>query len=308
MATLLEVLARRKLIVVTGKGGVGKSAIAATLARVLVAIGRQVLLVEVDPRENLHQLLDVPPSGGELVEVSPGLKLQNLEPRRVMDEMVRDHLRLAPVVRRVLASPVYNHFVDGAPGLKELAVLGHALEAVERGHAGRPPWADIVVLDAPASGHSVSLLQAPSLAASVIRHGPVGHMASELSAFIRDETRCGIVVVTVAEEMPVQEAIELIGILRERLDRGAELVIANNLYPPWPATAAARAAARGPGAEVWRRRRAVNERELARLGAAWRGPLVELPVLPLARGPELLAALQQRLLAALVSGAGGPRS
>ena len=299
---LLEELAGRKLLVVTGKGGVGKSVVAATLGRLLGRAGRRVLLLEVDPRESLHQLLGVPPSGGEVVGVDRGLSLQNLPPRRVLDDVVREHLRIGPLVRRVLASPVYHHFVDGAPGLKELAVLGHALRLVHGWGGRRRGNSDLVILDAPATGHSVSLLAAPGVTVGVIPHGPFGHMARELTEFVADPGRCAIVAVTLAEEMPVQETIELLDLLEGRLGRAPQAVVVNGLYPL--IEAGRTGTGRQNGVDLAVRRRRVNDEEMARLGEHWRGPLVELPLLPIDRGPELVAALAPRLAVALGAAAG----
>lgn len=299
---LLQALGTRQLLVVTGKGGVGKSVVAATLGRLLARAGRRVLLLEVDPRESLHQLLGVAPSGGDTLDVEPGLSLQNLPPRRVLDDVVREHLRIGPLVRRVLSSPVYHHFVDGAPGLNELAVLGHALRLVHGWGGRRRGNADLVVLDAPATGHSVSLLAAPGVTASVIPHGPFGHMARQLSELVADPARCAIVAVTLAEEMPVQETIELLELLDGRLRRAPQVVVVNGLYPPLPGGRPA--SDRRNGVRLAARRRRVNDRELARLVAHWRGPLVELPLLALDRGPDLVEALVPRLRAALAGTVG----
>jgi anion-transporting ArsA/GET3 family ATPase len=284
----IEQLSRRQLVVVTGKGGVGKTAISATLGRALAQAGRRTLVVEVDPRENVHQMLGVPPSGGAIVQAEARLWVQNLKPRQVLDEVVRERLKLELLARRVLDSPVYHHFAAGAPGLKELATLGHALRLL-RGLGGPgTPDLDTIVLDAPATGHGVSLLAAPRLVSEVITSGPFFLMSSELAALIADAGKCGIVVVTQAEEMPVEEALELRQALRERVQRDPELLVVNGLYPPAPPP--------GPGPEnelvsLWRRRRELNDRELARLKASWQGPRVELPQLPVDRGPALLAGL-----------------
>ncbi|MGH9362510.1 MAG: ArsA family ATPase, partial [Thermoanaerobaculia bacterium] len=125
--TPLDGLRRRELLVVTGKGGVGKTTVAATLGKSLAAAGRRTLVLEVDPRENLHQMVGLPPSGGVIVPVEPRLWVQNLKPVEVLDAVVREQLKLEPLVRRVLDSPIYQHFALGAPGLREMAILGHAL-------------------------------------------------------------------------------------------------------------------------------------------------------------------------------------
>ncbi len=237
-------LGRCQLLVVTGKGGVGKTAVAASLGRLLAAAGRRVLVLEVDPRENVHQMLGVAPSGGAIVAAGPRLWVQNLKPGQVLDEIVRERLKVEMLARRVLASPIYEQFSAGAPGLKELAILGHALRLLRRagpadavnGGFGKEaaPALDLVVLDAPATGHGVRLLMAPRLVSEVIGSGPFGALAGELAGFVADPARCGIVVVTQAEEMPVEEALELRQALADQLGRQPELLVVNGLFPPLP--------------------------------------------------------------------------
>src|ERR1700680_1719383 len=132
---LLDRLARLQLVVVTGKGGVGKTALACALGSSLAAAGKRTLVLEVDPRDNVHQMFGIPPSGGQVVPAAPRLWAQNLKPSEVLDAIVRERLRMRVLARRVLASPIYEHFSAGAPGLKELAILGHALRLV-RGTIG----------------------------------------------------------------------------------------------------------------------------------------------------------------------------
>jgi anion-transporting ArsA/GET3 family ATPase len=260
------------------------------LGRALAARGRRTLVLEVDPRESLHQLLGTEPSGGAVMDAGGGLLVQNLQARSVIEDLVREKVRIRALARRILGSPLFRHFADGAPGLKEMAVLGYALRTAEGFYRRR---VDVVVLDAPASGHGASMLSAPLLLEESVRGGQLGEMATSLVRFIADPARCGVVLVTLGEEMPVQEAIELTALLKERLGRPPECIIANALYPKPPS----RLPTEDPAlVSLWRERHGVNRRELGRLASQWAGPLVELPLLPLGRGPELVASLGARFM------------
>lgn len=323
---ILPKLSRRQLIVVTGKGGVGKTTIAAALARLLAAEGRRVLLLEIDPRESLHQLIGTEPSGGGIIKAGPRLSVQNLQPRAVVDALVREKVPIGLVAKKIVGSPVWKHFAEGAPGLKEMAVLGYALRTVEGDYKHK---ADVVVLDAPATGHGASMLAAPLLLSDLVGGGQIGEMARNLAEFIADPERCGVVLATLAEEMPIQELSELVALLRERMGRPPELVVVNGLYPKWPGGRAGGRADREPEPDLilseadeshaglsvrrsaappvrrpahapaspsvldlWRERRAVNDRELTRLRGIWKGPVAEVPLMPLERSPALLAAIE----------------
>ncbi len=288
---LIQQLARRRLIVVTGKGGVGKTTLTAAIGRLLAAAGRKTLLLEIDPRESLHQLFGTEPSAGAIIKISPKLGLQNLQPQAVIESLVREKVPIAPLASRIIGSQVFQQSVAGAPGLKEMAVLGYALRTVlgEYRHS-----ADVVVLDAPATGHGVSMLTAPLHLADVVAGGQLGEMSQQLARFIADPNACGVMIATLAEEMPVQETIELIALLKQRMGRPPEAVVVNGLYPAFPAAdLPGRRGAEPPGLALWRDRRAVNERELARIRQAWKGPRLELPLLPLTRGPALLDRVVQ---------------
>lgn len=288
--TITEHLASRELTLVTGKGGVGKSVVAAALGRLLAGAGHDTLLLEVDPRESLHELTATPPSGGEVVRVSRHLRLQHVPAREVIEATVRDHLKVDLLVKRVTRSPVFAHFVEAAPGIESLAVLGHAWR-IHEGMAGRKlSGVDTIVLDAPASGHGLSMLGAPAAVAEVIDSGPFGEMADRLRGFVADPARLALVVVTHAEEMPVTETLELLDGLATRLDRGPDLVVVNGVYPEYEAHGLPEAAAR-----LWRERRRMNDRELARLRRHWKGPLAVVPLMALDRGPALVDAIAAHL-------------
>ncbi|MFI5280025.1 MAG: ArsA family ATPase [Gemmatimonadales bacterium] len=276
-----------QLIVVTGKGGVGKTVVAAALGRILADRGRRVLLLDADSRETLHRLFGAPPSGGDVVALTPRLSLLNVVPRTILDREVAQALRIRVLSNRVLASPIYQHFADGAPGHMELLPLGYALTVAE---GDAKPKADLVIIDAPASGHGLALLAAPLLMSEVITTGPLGHMASRIAALVADPARCAIVLPTLAEEMAVQETLETIAAIERRIARAPSMVVVNAVFPP-----CAEGPVDTPALEFWTTRRRLNEREIARLESEWRGPTAQVPLVAADFGPELLAAAADAL-------------
>jgi anion-transporting ArsA/GET3 family ATPase len=216
---LLDELLGRRLVVLTGKGGVGKSIVGAALALAARDRGKRVLLVEVAAPVEAARLLGGRPSRGRAVEALPGLFTLNLQPRDAMDEYVRHVVKLDLLARRVLESPVYHRFFAAAPGLKELMTLGKVmvLEESRTGLSGRAAW-DLIVLDAPATGHGLAFLKVPLAASSAVPVGPVGHNARRVLSLLRDRGRTALVVVAIPEEMAVVEALQFRDMAREELD------------------------------------------------------------------------------------------
>ena len=207
---LLDDLLSRRLLVLTGKGGVGKSVVGAAIALAARERGRRVLLVEVASPLEAARRLGAGPSHGRPTEIQPGLFTVNLDPAAVMEEYVRHVVRIDLLVRRILESPVYHRFFAAAPALKELMLLGKimVLEEERTGLARHHAW-DLVVVDAPATGHGLAFLKVPLAAAEAIPVGPVGHNARRILKLLRDRRRTALVIVAIPEEMAAVEAVEL---------------------------------------------------------------------------------------------------
>jgi anion-transporting ArsA/GET3 family ATPase len=207
---ILDDLLEKRLVVLSGKGGVGKSLMGAALARAARDRGKTVLLVEVDALLEAARYLGRPPVGGRETEVEPGLFTVNLKPRAVMDEYVRHVLKVDMLSRRIVQSPIYERFFSAAPGLKELMVLGKimVLEEERTGFSRRPRF-DLVVVDAPATGHGLQFLKIPLAASKAVPVGPVGVNARKILALLRDPVRTALAIVAIPEEMAVVEASEL---------------------------------------------------------------------------------------------------
>jgi anion-transporting ArsA/GET3 family ATPase len=152
-------------------------------------------------------------------EILPGLSTVNLDPTAVMDEYVRHVVPVKLLARRILSSPVYRRFFAAAPGLRELMVLGKimVLEEARARLSRRPAW-DLVVVDAPATGHGLAFLKVPLAASRAIPVGPVGHNARRVLKLLRDPGRTALVVVAVPEEMAVVEALEFHRLAVEELE------------------------------------------------------------------------------------------
>ncbi len=206
---MLDSLLERRLVLLSGKGGVGKSLVGTALARAAVDRGRRVLLVEIDSPLSAARFLDSPPVGSAVVEVEPGLSMVNLEPDEVMKEYVRETVKIDLVARKVLESPLYHRFFAAAPGLPELMVLGKilVLEEARRGWSAEPLY-DLVIVDAPATGHGLSFLKVPLAASRAVPVGPVGNSARRILSLLRDRERTALVIVAIPEEMAVVEALE----------------------------------------------------------------------------------------------------
>jgi anion-transporting ArsA/GET3 family ATPase len=203
--TLLD----RHLVFVTGKGGAGKSTVTAALALLAARAGRRVLVCEVNaPRERVAPLLGAP-AGGGLREVRPGIHVLDVLPREAMREYGLKVLRFRAVYQAVFENRLVQYFLRVIPSLAELVVLGKILhEARSQRPEGGPRW-DLVLVDAPATGHAVQLLRVPSALLDTLPGGPVRHDAEWMARLLSDPIRTAVALVTLPEELPVNEAIEL---------------------------------------------------------------------------------------------------
>jgi anion-transporting ArsA/GET3 family ATPase len=221
----------RRLVVFTGKGGTGKSTLSAALALAASKRGKRVLVCEVTARERVSEMLGRPASGPQIHELLPNLYSVHVRPPEAMREYALMILRYETLYNLVFENKVVRYFLTAAPSLAEIVMLGkvywHAAREMER---GRPRW-DLVVLDAPATGHGLTLLTVPDVFLSIVSEGPLARDMREMQALLKDPARCRTCIATLPEEMPANEAIELHRALdRHGLPQGA--LFLNGVFAP----------------------------------------------------------------------------
>src|SRR5262245_53765758 len=220
----------RRLLFFTGKGGVGKSTVAAATALLASSVGKRVLLIEVDAKGDIPAQFEQRPVGFEPREVHPGVLAMAMDTEASLQEYLRLNLRV-PVLGRVGPLAKALDFVaSAAPGVKEILTIGKICWEVRESIEGRADF-DMVVVDAAATGHIVAQLGAPEGIRDLVDVGPVRGQTQWLSEILEDPAITAVNVVTTPEEMPVAETIELVQRIRTETSVPLGSVIVNRVLP-----------------------------------------------------------------------------
>ena len=231
----------RRLIVVTGKGGVGKTAVACAVAEAARQAGRRVLLVETAAHEAIAGRFerDPQPLGHAGRTLAPGLHALRIDPHEALAEYVRLQIHLGVVTDRILRTDTFGQLLEAAPGWRELIVLGKIWHLEQRKDpAGRPSF-DLIVVDAPATGHGLTFLDVPRVVQQAVRAGPLARHASWVEALVHDSERTLLLPVTLPEELPVKETQELVERARREVRIAVDRVVVNQMPSKRAATALA---------------------------------------------------------------------
>ncbi len=213
------------LVFVTGKGGVGKTTVAAALAQLAGRRGNRVLVCEMDRSDALTTQLEADPVGFTPREVTPGVFAMTMDTEASLREYLKLQLRV-PIVGKIGGLARALDFVaTAAPGVRDILAIGKLCYEVRERHY------DVVIVDAPASGHVVGLLSAPQAINELVKVGPIRDQTDWMVEILRDPGRTGAVIVTTPEEMPVEETLELAGRLSRETVVPLSAVVVNRVLP-----------------------------------------------------------------------------
>jgi hypothetical protein len=297
-----------RVVIVAGKGGVGKTTVTAALARLAAGLGLSVLIVEVEGKSGLATAFGAEDLEYDELELAPGIRARSLTPDVALVEYLEEH-GLRRISKRLVRGGLVEVVSTAAPGIKDILILGK-VKQLERAKV-----ADLILLDAPAAGHAVSFLMSPRSLLDIVRAGPLRTQAEDVLEMLTDPTRSRVVLVTLAEETPVNEVVETAFALEDRVGVDLGPVVVNGLYPvlegldadPEAVAAAAGVTLLGGEAEVLRRaadfrgrRQDLQREQLGRLAAALPLPQLHLPSLfTVDLGPGDIDRLAASLAAAI---------
>ncbi len=303
----LRDLLDRHLVIVTGKGGTGKTSVAAALGLRAAARGLRVCVVETGLDEHVPRL--VAPDSTPGTPLRPGLESLRIDPYEALAEYLTLQLGVPGLATRVLRNEGFRKLLDAAPGWRELVTLGKVWHLREQGEF------DLLLVDAPATGHGLTFLDVPRVVGSAVRAGPLRRHAGWVEEMVRDPQNTVLLPVALAEELPARETAELVTRLREDVGVPVDRVVANAVAsPPFPESVAdldvrlgridlpasdTRPSSRtlaGCAAHL-RSRYELNRAYLEHLREWTALPTIELPLLPEGvTGPADLDLLGRRLL------------
>ena len=220
-----------RLIVVSGKGGVGRTTVSAALARAAASAGKRVLIATSSPADRVGGLFGRRPVGAEVTWVAPGIDAVNITPEGAIHEYGLLTLRSELVTRALFENRAARAFLNAVPGLDAYALLGKAWWHTTEEKNGQRRY-DLVLLDGPASGHAPLMLRIPDAIVAAMPKGPLARDAGAIRALLRDPARSAFVIVTLAEELPAREAVELATVARGELGLPLGPLVVNALPSP----------------------------------------------------------------------------
>lgn len=222
----------KSLVIVTGKGGVGKSTVALALGLAAARHGKRTIVCEVSAQEQLSRVFHRAEVGFHEVEMAENLWAISIDPDEAIKEYLLIQLKVKAMRDLLVNSRIFGYLAAATPGLRELVTFGKVWELAQpERRVKKARTYDLVVLDAPATGHGVGFLQTPRTFANVARVGPIRSQAETLDTYITNHRKTGVAIVALPEEMPVNESATLERQLTDDVGASVDRIFMNGLYP-----------------------------------------------------------------------------
>ena len=216
------------MILVVGKGGVGRSTVAATLASYLAEQGKKTLLFQFNATDRIGTLFGKRPLGTAIEELAPNLYGVNTNPKAAMEEYGLMILKFKRVYKMVFENRLTRYFFRAVPGLDDYSVLGKAWFHTTKD--SKPKW-DTVVFDLAASGHCLTMLKIPQSITTTVPDGPLTKDAGSITQLLQNDQQTSVVLTSLAEEMPYNESIELTERLKNECNINVSHLVLNQIFP-----------------------------------------------------------------------------
>jgi len=223
----------KKLLIVSGKGGVGKTSVAASLGLLAAKAGKKTLIAEINAAERIAEIFDIKPIGYHETPLSLNLFAINIDPKTAFEEYIVEQIHSKKIFNLVFENRFVRSFLDATPGLNELLEIGKiwSLSDRENKPEDKNTVYDLIIVDAPSTGHGLAFLEVPRIVADAVRVGPLKTKSELILKLIQDPQKTLLLLVSLAEEMPVNETLEMLEKARSAAKIATGPVFVNSLFP-----------------------------------------------------------------------------
>lgn len=223
-------LLKKRVLFITGKGGVGKTTISAILGITAKKMGKKVLICEINTKEKIAPLLGYEEVGSEITEVESNLFIVNINPKDALKEYGLMLLKSKILYNTIFENKFVKKFLDGLPGFSELITIGKiAFHEAEKDKNGNNKY-DIIIIDAPSTGHGITFLKFPMTVLKVLKSGALFEEEKKINDLLKNKDKTAINIVTQPEELPINESKELYNIIKNELEMPIGCLFINNVF------------------------------------------------------------------------------